>query len=180
MNYYYLMASLPTLVPGTRPPLDTATFRSLCQRELTAADLAQLEAALSGIEASGPGFGRAWFLLERQLRRAIARVRATRGGQKWEQGNLGQEPVDALPERLVADAFTKSDPLQREIALDAARWRLLDEMTFSEPFALAAVIAYGMKLQMAERLARLEVATGKQRLDATVGAILKTFEETGS
>jgi hypothetical protein len=52
------------------------------------------------------------------------------------------------------------DPLDRELALDRLRWTLLDELAVAAPFGLQAVLAYGLKLRLAEKWAAMDETEG--------------------
>ena len=52
------------------------------------------------------------------------------------------------------------DPLERELALDRLRWTLLDELAVSQAFGFQAVLAYGLKLRLAEKWAAMDEAEG--------------------
>lgn len=66
----------------------------------------------------------------------------------------------------VADAFEKTNSLEREQELSHGRWRMLDELVGQDCFGLAAVLAYGMKLRIAERWVHLTEEAGEERLEA--------------
>ena len=43
------------------------------------------------------------------------------------------------------------DPLARELLLDEHRWALLDEIAVPAPYGIQGVLAYGVKLRLAEK-----------------------------
>ena len=169
MNYYFLVASLPLLTPGMMPPLPFGKFREFCREQLTNADFAAFESALDGTLARG--FAARWVSAENRLRAAIARHRAALVNVA---PTRGADLADLGLDRLVGEAYRLPHPLAREIAFDQARWQLLDELSFGEPFALSAVIAYAIKLRMVERLASFEDGAGNSQLDAHLDSILAT------
>ena len=166
MNYYYLIASLPMLVPGRAPSLTEPEFLAVCRDQLTLADFE----VLAGFLASGAGTDRhpflhAWSERETRLRNAVARTRAARKGV---EAGACLRPVagfDVYTERAVEEAFARSSPAEREAELDRYRWRVADELAGLDPFAFAALLAYAVKRRLAERWSRLEAETGRKRME---------------
>jgi uncharacterized protein DUF2764 len=166
MSYYYLVASLPALQPGTAPPLSIARFREYCHEQLSRDDYAELCEALDATPARARGFARRWLEIDASVRASLAKLRAARARRPFDLR------TDALLDRYAAEAFAHGNPAEREIAIDRVRWRILDELTFGEPFGLSSVIAWGLKLRMCERFAALDERAGREQLDATVDSIV--------
>ena len=79
MSYYYIVASLPTLVLGEPPPYSGEEMLRLVANVLEAGDLAELALVLEGREAEGcSAFAREWVGIEAQIRNAIVRERAAK------------------------------------------------------------------------------------------------------
>lgn len=172
MTYYYFVASLPALVLGSPPPLRADAYQALADRLLAPPDAARVRALLAdNVAEAGGGLPERWWAAERQLRNAVARTRAAR------------LEVDAAPflrphpgfsqaiEMAVLDAYAKPNPLERELHLDRFRWSLLDEFARGEPFGMAAVLAYALKLRLCERWAALADEAGQARLRESVAAV---------
>jgi len=79
--------------------------------------------------------------------------------------------------RIAEDA----DLLQREWKIDQLKWEWLDEQTFVKVFDIESVLAYMLKLEILERWARLDKATGENLFRQFVGAMKRgsghTLEE---
>lgn len=173
MNYWYLVASLPALAEHAPPPLSPAQFRMLCGEHLVPADLAELDAVLAGGGASA--FARAWQQRRGAIASGCAALRAVR---------LGLDPApyrsEGVPDLWLAaavhDAMQQGDPRARERQLDALGWRLLGELGEPAPFGLPAVLAYGLRLQLAARQAARTEAKGRERLAQHLGALLAEFD----
>lgn len=171
MNYYYLVASLPTLSLEAPPPMSGAAFRRLCAEHLTPGDLAALDELDGPLAAAARRpFVAAWRRSEAALRAAAVRARAAR---------LHRDPATELPtgivggmeeEKAVSDAFSRNDPLERELALDRFRWRRIEELAGIAPFAGATLLAYALKLRLVERWAAMSAERGAGSLDALVNA----------
>ena len=170
MKYTYLAASLPTLVFGAPPPFGVAEFRAKCEGVLSRADLAALDALLAGAPAPGVGFVAEWQARETQLRNGVVRARAAHLGVEARPYLRDHAGWDMTVAKAVTDAFAKPNPLDREQELDRCRWRMAEDLARFEPFGLAAVLAFAVKLGIAERWAGLVEDAGVKRVEDFVGA----------
>ena len=173
MNYYYLAASLPALSLESAPPLSPEDFRRLCREQLAARDFAEMEDLLgftAGARVPRGDFARAWSAAETRLRNAIVRVRAARLRRDAAPHLRPEEGIDPAADRAAADAYARATPAERELALDRQRWRMLDELAAFDPFSLRAVLAYALKLRIADRWARLDEGAGARAASALVEA----------
>jgi hypothetical protein len=172
VTYYYFVASLPSLVLGSPPPLRMDDFRAHADRLLAPPDAARVRALLAGdTAAAGGGLPERWAATEGQLRNATARTRAARlemDAAPFLQAHAG---FSQAIEMAVLDAYAKPNPLERELHLDRFRWSLLDEFARGEPFGMAAVLAYALKLRLCERWAALSDEAGRTRLKDAVAAV---------
>ena len=169
MNLYYTVSSLPGLPFGDPPPFSPEDLAAQSEGVLSDADLASLRAVVRGdLEAAGGAFAADWRRAETQLRNAVASIRAERLREDAAPYLHAHQGFDVSIERAVADAFTKPNPLERERELDRCRWRLLDDMTREEPFGLGALLAYALRLRIAERWAGREEDAGRARLDGAL------------
>jgi len=173
-TYHYLVASLPMLFFGEPPPFDAAEFRRRCDGVLGAEDARSLDLVLAGrgAEASAPA-ARAWAAIDTQVRNAITQIRAGIHGVDPRASQQSHPGFSVVVEQAVADAFAKPTPLDREQELDRSRWGLLEDLALTEPFGLASVIAFGVKLQIAERWAAMTDVAGQQRLEETIAQLSK-------
>jgi hypothetical protein len=168
MNYYYLAASLPALNMEVPPPMSGRAYRALCQEHLAAGDFRVLDEALTpGDEPPRSALGRQWWDQDRELRNAVVRIRAAR--LRTDPALfLREDALDTSCERAAADAFAKPNPRERELALDRFRWRQLDALAGYDPFSVRALVAYGLKLRLAERWAAMDASKGRQTIESIV------------
>lgn len=181
----YLAASLPLLQLGQEPPLSSAGFLFSCQGQLGPEELESLGRLLGqGPERAGqpapqgaPDFERAWRAVDARLRAEAAAWRTQ--GKDAASNERPYAAADQYAAHLAKEALAKEDPLQRERALDEARMKLLDELVGVDAFSLAAVLAYGVRLTLAERWARLAgpkaADQGRQALDGYVDAYVDGY-----
>jgi hypothetical protein len=170
MKYYYLAASLPALALDQPPPFSFSGFRALCAGHLGDDDMAALD-ELDRPPAGPPRhpFVRAWAAAETRLRNAVARARAARLRRDPAESLREQEGADFFTEKAVADAMARPDPLEREMALDRLRWRLIEDLAGHDPFDGRAVLAYGAKLRLAGRWAALAEPAAWNFVESVVG-----------
>ncbi len=167
MKHAYLAASLPRLTFGETPPVTGEAFRFGCLGVLADEELEELDRLLAGRAGEGrTEFARRWAGMDTQLRNALARRRAARRGIEAQGFLRDHAGFSAALEKQVAEACARSHPLERERELDRLRWQTLEDLAQADPFGLAGVLAFGLKLQIAERWARLTEAGGKAKLDA--------------
>jgi hypothetical protein len=169
MSYYYFAASLPALTLGSAPPITFAAFAELAVQHLTPRDLRAL-GELSGPLTAGARhpFVQAWRRKETELRNAAAKTRAERLKRDASSFLREQTGMDVFLQRAVADALAREAALEREFALDKLRWVLADDLTGFNSFAIEAVLAYAVKLRLAERWAALNDAQGRRAVESLV------------
>lgn len=169
MNHWYLVASLPGLRFGEKPLTTREAFLSACSDWLFGEDLAVIEAVLENRRPPDGGeSARRWWNDELQLRDAVVRVRAK--NLKTDPARFTQlhEGLDLSIEKAVAEAFTRENPLEQEAALDRIRWALADEMTQGHAFGFPAVLAFAVKLRIAERWARMDDVAGRKHVEELI------------
>ena len=171
MSYYYLVASLPSLTLGEPPTLTAERFQFNCTGVLSDEDMHELGRVLEGRGDEGRTvFSRSWHSMDTQLRNAIAAQRASATGRDASSFQKGHAEYTTQIDRALAEAFAKQNPLERELAVDHCRWQLLDQLGDAEPFGLAVVLAYALKLQLAERWAGLSEEIGNAKLNEIIEA----------
>ncbi len=171
MSYYYLISSLPGISPEASPSISLDEFRTSCADQLSATDMGALEAILlddAGTDDHSHPFVARWRARDTQLRNASARLRAARRQIDAGEFVKSHTGFDVGIEEQVESAFAEATPLGREQALDRIRWSVLDELVGPEPFSAAAVLAYGVKLRIAERWATLDAEAGQARIGAAI------------
>lgn len=171
MAYYSLVASLPNLEIGDEPPFSTEEYVETCSQWVSEYELRVLRNILlnEGCSKSCPHC-KAWSNIETQLRNAVARHRGQRLGSDYKEFIQPHDGFSGTIETLVTDAFTRTDPLELEEELDRARWQLAEEQIGQDPFSFEKVLAYGIQLKIVERWNRMDVHTGKEKLEAVITA----------
>ena len=183
MNYYDIMASMPNLSMRSPPPMSPEAFVRSCEGRMPSGDACEFAEFTSGHYAQcSTSFARRWATFEQTLIQKLAGYRA----KQWK---LEADAYAFLPDagsdetyidHVIAEAYAKSNPRERERVLDRARWQELDNLIIQTPFGLAAVLATYVKLQIMSRWYGLHRDKGKQRLQAVMDAILPDTLEVSS
>ena len=172
-DHWYLVSSLPHLRFGEKSPLSAKAFREACAGWLAEDELDLIDAVL---EARGPLSGAASFLWsgEVQLRNAVVRVRAKNCGTDAARFLRFHDGFSVSIEKAVTDAFTRPNPLEWEMELDRARWTLADEVALTAPFRFAGVLAFAVKVRIAERWTAMDDQTGQQHVEELILASVES------
>ena len=178
MNLEYFISSLPMLLEDQPAKISPAAFAEMCGDQLDPALAAAANEMLSAsprpdsassrpvgaVLQTAPSlhpFLAEWRDREIQLRNVVAAERARRLGAT-RPAPRDAHGCEAMITQGVAQAFAAKDPLQRERALDALRWRILDELQGIAPFTEAAVLAYAGKLALNARRFSIEDDKGME------------------
>lgn len=165
MAYYYLVSQLPNISASegkTNLPLNGESFRELCCRFISDKEkviLNELSLVPSKeISSTGSVFLDTWYEKERNLRFALAQIRA----QKMKKDSY------SLPAGCTADIVTAArtavgmdSPYSAEQFLYEYRMKLLEEIKPLDSFSIDAIYAYGIKLMLVERMRKFDVENGK-------------------
>ena len=154
MSTAYLLSSLPSLELGAAAPFSVEEFRRQCDG-IYGVNLNDFDAVVAGVPGINP-FTIAYANALTEIKNTTAAFRAS----KWEGENIH------ITERLysnyhvnlhqkLSDALNMQNPLEREIAIERARWQVTEELAGIEYFSEAKVYAYIVKLQINNRLAKL-------------------------
>ncbi|MBN2162318.1 MAG: DUF2764 family protein [Pontiellaceae bacterium] len=172
MAYYSLVASLPYLKIGDEPPFSTEAYVDQCGQWVSEHEKRILEHILLNMhEGHECPVCKKWFDIETQLRNALARLRGHKLGVDFKEFLQPHDGFIGEIEQLAADAFNRPDPVEIEEALDRARWQMAEDLADGkEPFCFEKVLAYGIQLKIVERWNRMDVHTGKEKLEAVITA----------
>ena len=171
-DHWYLVSSLPSLRFGDKPPMGAEAFRAACAGWLADDELAVVDAALENREPPA-GAAAEWWNGEVQLRDAVVRVRAKSRGADASPFIKPHDGFSATIEKMVADAFARPDPMEQEMELDRTRWTLVEELCVMQPFGFAAVLAFAVKVRIAERWAAMDETTGQETVEKFVLSALE-------
>lgn len=126
-------------------------------------------------------FIRDWFELDQNIRNVLVALSCRKLGQAVDGQLVGDNSVSAAIRKnnsgdfglgrefsfieKILTLYDDRNLLEREQGIDKLRWKMLDQMTVFEYFSIERVMAFFLKLQIAERWYRLDPETGKQMFD---------------
>lgn len=142
-----------------------------------------------------------WFTFELDLRNMLAGINSRRGFEHFDglaterERSIASVLIDVndtaemilrsnapdfglsslLPwaERLIN--ISRSELLECEKGIDMLRWDMLNELTTFSYFGIESIIAFSLKLLMVERWKKLDVPTGKAKLERLVEELQAGF-----
>ena len=176
MSYYYLVSQLPNISATETKgnlPLNTASWKELCCRYVSENEK-QIVNNLSLVppketNPTGSAFLDTWYEKERNLRFALAQIRA----QKMKKDS------SPLPPACTADIISAArtavgmdSPISAEQFLYEYRIKLLDDLRPIDSFSIDAVYSYGLKLMLIERMRKFDVENGKKSYHKIYDSIL--------
>ena len=165
----YLMASLPMIELGDVPPLTLEEFRHRCIGMLDESELNALDALLAGEECDDE-FVTAYQAHEIQMKNVSGRLRAAAWGPEVRFMERSFPGYDVTFAKMIQDAFAKSNPMEKELDIDKARFWLVDFLAGVGEGTVKHVYAYAIKLQICERWARLSESAGDAAVLSVINA----------
>ena len=170
--YPYLIASLPMLHFGMKPPFSFERFLENCRQFIPEKDFQLLRTLPPPETYSDEGkrheIVRKWIQFDSALRNEVVKIRAHR--------NQVDPGMYLRPERysgpslaqVVTAANMGASVLDGERSLDETRWRMLDELATGHYFDLELLIIYAYKLLILQRWENIRSAEGSILLEAAL------------
>ena len=167
--YPYLIASLPMLHFGTKPPYSFDRFLEICSPLIPEKDFHLIstlpQAAHYADEGKRHPIIQKWIEFDTGLRNELVRIRATRKHLEpapylRSDGYTGSSLAPALMAVNI-----NSSILDTEKALDETRWKALEELTTGHYFDLEFLITYAYKLQILQRWENIRTAEGANLME---------------
>jgi hypothetical protein len=167
--YPYLIASLPMLHFGMKPPFSFERFLEGCRQFIPEKDL-QLLSTLPQPEqyfekGKRPRIIQKWIEFDVALRNELVRIRATK--KHVEPATYlrsgGYSGSSLAPAVMAANINTSV--LDAEKTLDETRWKALEELATGHYFDLDLLITYAYKLLILQRWENIHSADGTVLLE---------------
>lgn len=165
MAEYYLVSQLPSLDgidENSTPPITEERFLELCERFLGKKAKNEIEAltiAPSKVptETTSELIGN-WNTGERELRLALAKVRAEKMKKTFDTENI---PLNSELLKVAKTAVEFESPLEAEKFLSRHRLSFLETLRPMDTFSQDFVYYYGLKLKLIHRMNRFDTNIGK-------------------
>lgn len=181
MSQYYLMSQLPSLdgigetaqLPITEERLCALCSQFLDKKSLKVFNSLTLTPAREQ-ETTSSSLVDLWNQHERQLRLALAGVRANKMKKSFDTG------AEAFPVQILQTAQTAADmedPLAAEQYLNRFRLDFLEMLRPMDPFSENSVFYYGLKLKLISRIRQFDKAKGQNAYQNIYTSILRGGEQ---
>ncbi len=175
-SYYYLVSQLPNisgLGEKSALPITPDEFKSLCSRFLDG-NSRNVVMGLSLVPPeqqtrTGSPFLDAWYGHERNLRLALAQIRAQKMRKDFYQ-LPGSCTADIL--QCARTAVGMSSPLAAEQFLFDYRMKVLDDLRPLDGFSIDAVYEYGVRLLLVSRMKKFDTENGRNSYHRIYDTIL--------
>jgi len=169
MSATYLLSSLPTLELGGEAPFPMEELRRRCEG-IDGVSLSDFDAVVAGNPGSN-SFTRDYANVLTEIKNTTATLRAS----KWEGDSVrvserSHSGYHVDLHQKIAEAMSIQNPLERELALEKARWQIADELAGIDYFSEEKIYAYIVKLQINNRLAALNEEAGKAAVENFIKA----------
>src|SRR4030042_1544262 len=165
--YTYLIASLPALNFGMKPPFSFERFLEKCRNLISEEDfllLSNLPITIDeyGKSVSHPTIER-WLAFDTGLRNELVKIRAQSKEIDEAKYLRCEPPIDTAISHAAMAGHRSASILEGEKILDEARWQALDDLGFAHYFDMDSVILYAYKLKILERWEKI-YTQDKERL----------------
>lgn len=186
-QYFALKSSLPMLRFDELPPITSARFLEMCEAFVAPKLLHFLEALTlapkeipqveKNFKEAAIPTGSSWksdFIAmekyvqwEITLRNTLAALRAGKQAKDPAQFQIRDTALDSTAVAAAQNIFgMTADPLEKERALDLARWNFLDGMEWNHAFNFEALCIYRCKLMILEKWAARKKGDPVKNLDS--------------
>jgi Protein of unknown function (DUF2764) len=163
-SYYYLIASLPMLHFGMKPPFSYPDFLEECAQELSQDEMSTLKEDKTFLVKK-------WKIFDKALRNELVRTRAVKRGKDPNKYLRDSDSLDPFIAPLAHWAANQDSPMEAELYLDKIRWEKIEEFKVGHYFDIEFLMAYGLQLQILERWDKINSEDGMEILERLVGKI---------
>jgi len=165
--YTYLIASLPVLNFGMKPPFSFERFLENCRHLISEEDFLLLSNLPMTIDeysksVSHPVIER-WLAFDTTLRNELVKIRAHSKKIDAAKYLRGETYSDMAITHAAMSSHRSASILEAEKILDEARWQALDDLGFGHYFDMDSLILYAYKLKILERWEKI-YTQDKERL----------------
>lgn len=176
MAEYYLISQLPSLdgISSNTPlPISEERFTELCNRFLGK----KAQSAIRNLTLlpskefadSGSAFIDLWNENERNLRFALAKVRAEKMKKNFDTENRAF-PAECV--KAASAAIEIENPMEAETYLNQYRLKILETLRPMDSFSEDYIFYYGLKLKLLLRVRQFDTQAGKEAYKNIYNSIL--------
>ncbi|MBM4055166.1 MAG: DUF2764 family protein [Planctomycetes bacterium] len=162
MAYYYLVASLVPLTLEGDVSFTPGEFFESCKNMLDSQDRRDMEYVINDQpEFARHPFVRKWRQSEIHLKNALVAARTARFHIDARPFLKDDAEIGINEAKVAAEALGKQNPLEKELALDKYRWRVLDELASADFFGMSSIFSFVLKLKLIMRWKSLNDEKGR-------------------
>ena len=151
-EYIYFAASLPSVWMDKPSPMKYEEFLAKAKEQLSEKDYSELEKA-------------SFSHREGKVTNRIVKDWDIKNGKGDDPRYQPLSPRDENLEKKAKEILSISNPLEAEKAILGEYFQFLSSHPVSSPFSLDALIIYGLKLQIKERVAAFSEEKGREEFD---------------
>jgi hypothetical protein len=154
-HYTYLIASLPSLLFGMKPPFSFERFLKNCQPLISEEDFLLLSNLPMTIDEYGKSIShptiKKWLAFDTALRNELVKIRVQSKKIDADKYLRGEPPIDIAISQAAMASHRSTSIVEAEKILDEVRWKALDDLGFEHYFDMDFLILYAYKLKILER-----------------------------
>jgi len=170
--YPYLIASLPMLHIGMRPPFPFKRFLEVCHEFIPEKDFRVLSNLPQTEQYSEkdkrPSIIQKWIEFDSALRNELVKIRAARKHADPATYLHPDNYSGSSPGTIASAVNVSTSILEAEKILDEARWKALEEFATGHYFDLDLLITYAYKLLILQRWENIRNAEGSGLLEVVL------------
>ncbi|MFH1777727.1 MAG: DUF2764 family protein [Candidatus Omnitrophota bacterium] len=167
-NYIYLIASLPMLHYGTKPPFSWEKFLEHCESQLPPPDIALLKTTSIAGEYIYKGRQRViskWQQWDRGLRNELVKIRASRKHADPLKYLREEAHAGSRVTQISQNAYKNPMHFEAEKTLDAERWHFIEELSIGHYFDIDFLLVYAHKLLILLKWEKINQADAERELN---------------
>lgn len=189
-NYVYIVAGLPDIVLDFKNNnLSYDELSETIKGSATEKDVAIIGLCEQGFDRdaltpafyqeaveSGNSFLRSYYTFDRNLRNTQVVSLAKKNNTGYEEFIVGEFDPEYEECKEVETILSNPNILEREHLLDSLRWEKANKLTTFDYFNIDKILAFLVKLNIAERWNKLDEATGRELFKKLVDEVRGTFQ----
>lgn len=168
-SYYYFATTLPLLRLQQKMPIRVDVFKEQAEKHLNSKDWRTLESGLNGTP-SKHAMLKSYRNYASHLNKALARKRQVRLGFALDE-DLQKQTFPREIEIATDELLELSDPLEAEMKLIALLWKRIDQLVGLKVFEFDALLGYGLKLLLLERVNVFAQEAGQAAFENLLGTL---------
>ena len=166
-EYYYFVATLPSIYFDSKAPMKTESFLDDCDYQLSPRDSGLVRDLLEGdpTQNNVTEACALWTDFNNMFKNQMSCCRAKKMGKDPYSFMRGERTSSAELEALTIEALKEDNLIDGERAIDKRYWEYLDELEGPYFFDLTNIIVYGLKLKILEKYNRIASEEGAKILE---------------